>query len=447
MALYHGALRLAHDMCDPVFGLQVAENYRFGKLPTSQALPTDISQNRSSLVTTLGAMDAALLGFYIGRSELYVFLLSKSTGAVFSVTSFDVKQLDDLIVNNWYSPCKDFRDNPTPSSREVWRGAILSVRDMLEQLLWKAKTVDGVSLHQALSGLNVKRLVMAPHRHSVVFPIELLRLDGQDQTAIILGDRFETFNVRSLEALARLEQTNWRRFNKLLLIRSRGEVLPGAELEQRAIQSGPWQCSVQFAEAISIKEFASIVSEHDAIHISCHAFVRKSKDMYPSIEFADGYFSVEDIRQLALGHLKLASIATCDSAMTSIDAMDSTSGLMDAFIEAGCNTVNACLWPVPDLSTGLLFAEFYVALAQGCVPTVAMCRAKNWVRRVSIEELSERLRQSGLMSLAMHSSPRDKALHRQDLESVGMVIEANTEDYTPILEHPYFWAPFVVTIS
>jgi CHAT domain-containing protein len=75
-----------------------------------------------------------------------------------------------------------------------------------------------------------------------------------------------------------------------------------------------------------------------------------------------------------------------------------------------------------------------------------MCRAKNWVRNASIEELSARLGQFGLMPLARHSSRRDKALRKEDLESVGMVVETDIDGKAPLLDHPYFWAPFVVMV-
>ena len=115
---------------------------------------------------------------------------------------------------------------------------------------------------------------------------------------------------------------------------------------------------------------------------------------------------------------------------------------MDAFGRAGCAHVNACLWPVDDLATGLLFTEFYRRLATGQSPTTSMQAAKGWLRDLPVDGVLERLRMFGLIS---EDQLRDPAALAWQLVDLGLPASAN-DPTARIYQHPYYWSSFILTI-
>jgi CHAT domain-containing protein len=89
------------------------------------------------------------------------------------------------------------------------------------------------------------------------------------------------------------------------------------------------------------------------------------------------------------------TLSACETGMSGITAGDEVIGLTRGLLSAGCSAVVASLWTVSDESTARLMERFYASLRDGAAPAVALREAMLEIR----------------------------------------------QQY----DHPYFWAPFLVT--
>jgi len=137
---------------------------------------------------------------------------------------------------------------------------------------------------------------------------------------------------------------------------------------------------------------------------------------------------------LDLSASRLAVLSACQTGITDFQkAPDEAVGLPAGFLEAGVPGVVSTLWPVMDISTALLMAEFYRRhLTQGESPAHALQGAQLWLRDATVSEMDlaayyER------MALGQESDPGTIEFMRRCRANPG---------WKPF-EHPYFWAGFV----
>jgi len=110
-------------------------------------------------------------------------------------------------------------------------------------------------------------------------------------------------------------------------------------------------------------------------------------------------------------------------------------GLPGAFIEAGAPTVISSLWPVDDVSTKLLIAQFYRFHFAGSDVADSLRDAQRWLSRSSAAtlDLAAEYRRIFEASEGMDIDARDLASH----------YEANP-DVIPF-SRPFYWAAFIAT--
>jgi CHAT domain-containing protein len=176
------------------------------------------------------------------------------------------------------------------------------------------------------------------------------------------------------------------------------------------------------------------------LHFACHGHFHPSRPLDSTLFLAEGgQLSLRDVLdgRLALSTLKLAVLSACQTGVTDfLGAPYEAFGFTTAFLRAGVPGVVSALWPVNDLSTALLFGEFYRHhVGDGVAPAAALGRAQRWLRDGSARELAlaDRYEQ-----LYLDSGELDEdALH-------AMHHFRRHPDVRPF-EHPYFWAAFVFT--
>jgi CHAT domain-containing protein len=145
-----------------------------------------------------------------------------------------------------------------------------------------------------------------------------------------------------------------------------------------------------------------------------------------------------DLFQLDLRQARLVALSACETGLSDLNSLsDEVVGLSSGFLYAGCNNVVGSLWSVPDISTGLLMAQFYrLLMAQTCQGqpgdvTLALKQAQHWLRTLTVAELSA---QSATIPEAM----RDNFEH--DLKWLKQRV-ADSGDNHPF-RNPYYWAAF-----
>jgi CHAT domain-containing protein len=130
------------------------------------------------------------------------------------------------------------------------------------------------------------------------------------------------------------------------------------------------------------------------LHIATHGVYRQDNPMFSGIRLGDGYLNLYDLYQLRLG-AKLVTLSGCATGMNFVAAGDELLGLQRGLFCAGATSLLLSLWDVHDRTTAELMQLFY----------------KNYIET---NDMATSL-QTAMLQL------------RQ------------------INEHPYFWAPFVLS--
>lgn len=102
----------------------------------------------------------------------------------------------------------------------------------------------------------------------------------------------------------------------------------------------------------------------DLLHVAGHGNFHPSNPMFSSIEMSDGRLLATDIARSGL-QVKVATVASCDSAMLGQRGGFEPQGLTRAFLTCGAQVVIASLWPLDDRVSCAAFKSFYDKLSAG----------------------------------------------------------------------------------
>ncbi len=130
------------------------------------------------------------------------------------------------------------------------------------------------------------------------------------------------------------------------------------------------------------------------LHLACHGAFDPDEPLDSALYLADG--DRLTLRHLLDGNLDLSSqrlavLSACQTAITEFQRVpDEVVGLPAGFLQAGVPGVVATLWPVNDLSTAVLVAEFYRSLfAEQEDPATALDSARRFLRDATARKLAE----------------------------------------------------------
>ncbi len=120
--------------------------------------------------------------------------------------------------------------------------------------------------------------------------------------------------------------------------------------------------------ALSVLESAG-EDAPDLIHLACHGVFDADQPMRSGILLApspgghlnEAILTAEQVYSLRL-RARLVTLSACQSGLSVSAPGEELFGLSRAFMYAGAATVLVSLWPVDDLSTGLLMKSFYKRL-------------------------------------------------------------------------------------
>jgi CHAT domain-containing protein len=128
----------------------------------------------------------------------------------------------------------------------------------------------------------------------------------------------------------------------------------------------------------------------DLIHLASHSQINLE---YPELSKLDvsttdshgglGYLTPMDLRGRQLS-ANLVVLSACETTGVNRFAFDSNLGFVQAFLNAGSNSVVAALWPVSDAFAADFMLDFYANMLDGDEPFQALARAK----RRYMEEVS-----------------------------------------------------------
>ncbi|WP_423223576.1 CHAT domain-containing protein [Candidatus Amarolinea aalborgensis] len=215
-----------------------------------------------------------------------------------------------------------------------------------------------------------------------------------------------------------------------------GDDLRYVEREAAAVAArlaGPWFQNLAATVAAAIGESA----DYPILHFACHAHFDPEDPLASGLTLADGRLTVRQILDDLRLHADLVVLSGCETGQNRLHRGDELIGLVRAFIYAGTPSVLVSLWPVDDVSTGLLMETFYAHLLAGHSPAAALASAQQTLRTLPTVALRQRLIASGL-------SDRDAEAEITRLRQAAAKLLAASFGPERLLAHPYYWAPFML---
>jgi CHAT domain-containing protein len=180
------------------------------------------------------------------------------------------------------------------------------------------------------------------------------------------------------------------------------------------------------------------VPEAGIAHFSTHATFDLNRPLRSALLLAEGQpLALERLMPAMEGKApQLVVLSACETAMSRVSSMpDEFLGFPAAFLHAGSRSVLATLWPVDDAATALLSWRFYRELMGNHLkPARALREAQNWMRKATVRELMELLRE-------MKSAPVPAAPFAARIRTALRQVDP---DLCPFAE-PYFWAAFTIS--
>lgn len=167
------------------------------------------------------------------------------------------------------------------------------------------------------------------------------------------------------------------------------------------------------------------------VHLACPGIFRPDQPLRSGLRLADGFLDVAEVfRRLRLT-AELVTLSGCETGLGALHSGDEVVGLVRAWLYAGTPAALVSLWAVDDLSTTLLMQEFYTYLVT-MRPAKALTMAQKALASLTLDALYERLSAIGLEG--------EKA-SREIARFISLWPGPHPRHP---LDHPYFWAPFVL---
>lgn len=174
--------------------------------------------------------------------------------------------------------------------------------------------------------------------------------------------------------------------------------------------------------AATVAAVRKALPDFNVLHFATHGVLAENAPLLSSILLADGgALTVQDLIGLRL-NADLVVLSACRTGQGKTAGGDDVLGFSRGLLAAGARAAIVSLWPVDDLATSLLMAEFYRHLQAGEMTGSALQAAQVYLQNLSPDAI-----ESG---------------RREALSSRGVSVDSDAApaDY----RHPYYWAPFVL---
>jgi CHAT domain-containing protein/tetratricopeptide (TPR) repeat protein len=360
------------------------------------------------------------------------FCLTHKRGCAFVLTRDDAfaVPLPDLNADEGWELASAWYRSYYGSERAEWEEA---VPDLLRPVSERAvRTVVA-----ALDKLNVRRLILTPHKGLHVFPLHACTLaDGT-----LIADRFDEVGYApSLSILHRCAQRPRPRPNQFVLIENPTGDLAFTKVEGAGLRQLYPGTSVQRGSAADRASVLRAAPSAHVFHYSGHAGFDPNDPLKSALVLqhrkdSDGWLTLRHVfTEMHLRQTTLAVLNGCESGMVKPEQVDEYFGLAAGFLFAGAACVVSTLWSVWDLSSALLSLRFHESWRAGQTPLAALSGAQRWLR--------------GLTGRAVHDEvlpwllPMLETDEQRDLCAAAAATYAQSHPDTHPLASPVHWAPF-----
>ncbi len=355
--------------------------------------------------------------------------------------------------------------NAYGSENNFWQADLPTALDHFSRLLELDVLLEKIQ-HLAP---GADQLILIPHRFLHLLPLHAMPVAEAAPTP--LQDHFSR-GVRyapSLQVLQVVQQRQPTPPHSLFALQNPTQDLLYSDLEVEAIQSlfAAKATILKRSEASkgAMEQQKGALTNSACLHFACHGYFNFEQPLLSALLLAGSVLDTApdefdadrhlpqpngnvidlsecltllDLFQLDLRQARLVALSACETGLSDLNSLsDEVVGLSSGFLYAGCNNVIGSLWSVPDISTGLLMAQFYRLLmaqtSEGQPGDVAQAlkEAQHWLRTLTFAELAAQ-------RSAIPEAMRDNFEH--DLKWLKQKA-ADSGDNHPF-HNPYYWAAF-----
>lgn len=237
--------------------------------------------------------------------------------------------------------------------------------------------------------IGKRRLVIVPHRALNYLPFQAL----YDGSRYLIETREISYAPSAL-VLHKCLALSCRPIHKALLLGVADSQTPFVEQEIESLRSLFPATSVLLNDAATSTALQREAPTADVIHLACHGHFRPDNPLFSSLKLGDGWLTVRDAYNLSMP-ASMVTLSACETGMNDVAPGEELIGLARGFFAAGAASLLISLWTVDDEATAEMMVAFYESLKLSGSPAQA-------VRVAQLAALAKR-------------------------------------------EHPFFWAPFVLT--
>ncbi|MFN9659818.1 MAG: CHAT domain-containing protein, partial [Cyanobacteriota bacterium] len=350
------------------------------------------------------------------------------------------------------------------SENNSWQAGLPTALDHFSHLLELDTLLEKIQ-HLAP---GADQLILIPHRFLHLLPLHAMPL-GEAPTP--LQDHFGR-GVRyapSLQVLQVVQQRQPTPPHSLFALQNPTQDLLYSDLEVEAIQSlfAAKATVLKRSEASkgAMKQQKGALTNSACLHFACHGYFNFEQPLLSALLLAGSVLDAApddldadrhlpqpngnvidlsecltllDLFQLDLRQARLVALSACETGLSDLNSLsDEVVGLSSGFLYAGCNSVIGSLWSVPDISTGLLMAQFYrLLMAQTCQGqpgdvALALKQAQHWLRTLTFDDLSAQ-------RSAIPEAMRDNFEHDLKWLEQKAAVSGDNHPFRSL----YYWAAF-----
>lgn len=196
------------------------------------------------------------------------------------------------------------------------------------------------------------------------------------------------------------------------------------------------------------------LSDADVWHFVTHGTYNFSKPLDSALLLADGgKVTLGQISARAYSYTppRLVVLSACQSGVASTDGeLSEFQGFPMAFLQMRAGAVIASSWNIGDMATTLVMSEFYRILSDGeGAPVTALRLAEAWLRDLTVDQASERMRQeirraelSPSQERAAIAQLEEWELSDSDVDRGFTLAESTRVNTHRPFSSPYFWGAF-----
>ena len=384
---------------------------RIEKLNPELASLVSMNPLKASEVQALLDGDTALLEYFVGFEDRFIFVVTKEKILVVRL-KVDSEKL--------FQKIKEFRDRVVEGitlDRLFTKTYERPISELYEILI---QPIEG-----EISGK--KHLVIVPHGMLHYLPFQALL----SKTGKYLIESFTISYLPSASVLKYARLNN--KGNRTELFAAGNPAtelapLPAAEEEVRELSTLFRKKLVLTGKDATKTSVKGQSPKYDLLHFSTHGEMIESEPLRSNLRFApsggdDGKLTVNEIFDMEV-RANLVTLSACETALVKgeegdFPRGDDLVGLSRAFIHAGTPSVVASLWKVSDDSTVELMRAFYRNL-------------RNMTKAEALQKAQIDLMKS---SIRFHVERGSGGISRSADYQPDMAIDCS---------HPFFWAPFIL---